>query len=328
MDIFRDENVPIETEITRKVTEYDQINGRMTVNFRGQELTMQQIARFLEDPDRPTRQEAWEASSRRRLVDREPIDTIFETLLPMRQKIAQNAGLSDFRAYQWKANKRFDYTPDDCLRFADSIAQTCVPMVRQLDRQRAADLTSPNHPAMGFGRRSPGPAGAAAVRSNPDRSFREQDAGNFQSPFARTGVGFRSAPPTWQSRSGEPQGQAARRISHAAGGITPAVHLHERRRHAARRGNPAARRRPRVPSPGRGATRTWSSCASAPMEFCEVASMSMELLGSEHLGVFYNDADAARAKRKLIEGIIHFFPWMAIDRFLPALDLHASRPQP
>ena len=55
---------------------------------------------------------------------------------------------------------------------------------------------------------------------------------------------------------------------------------------------------------------------SAPMEFCEVASMSMELLGSEHFDVFYNDADAARARRKLIEGIIRFLPWMAtIDSF-------------
>jgi oligoendopeptidase F len=51
---------------------------------------------------------------------------------------------------------------------------------------------------------------------------------------------------------------------------------------------------------------------SAPMEFNEVASMSMELLGSEHLGVFYDDADAARSRRKLIEGILSFFPWMAI----------------
>jgi oligoendopeptidase F len=52
------------------------------------------------------------------------------------------------------------------------------------------------------------------------------------------------------------------------------------------------------------------------MEFCEVASMSMELLGSEHFDVFYTPADAARARRTLIEGIIRFFPWMTtIDSF-------------
>jgi oligoendopeptidase F len=52
---------------------------------------------------------------------------------------------------------------------------------------------------------------------------------------------------------------------------------------------------------------------SAPMEFCEVASMSMELLGSEHFDVFYANADdAARARRKMIEGIINILPWIAI----------------
>src|SRR5271165_4183795 len=65
VEIFRDENVPIETEITKKVTDYDEINGRMTVNFRGKELTLQQAGRYIEDPDRPTRQEAWELTSRR-----------------------------------------------------------------------------------------------------------------------------------------------------------------------------------------------------------------------------------------------------------------------
>jgi oligoendopeptidase F len=55
---------------------------------------------------------------------------------------------------------------------------------------------------------------------------------------------------------------------------------------------------------------------SAPMEFCEVASMSMELFGADHLDVFYNDADHARAKRVHLEGIIRIFPWIAvIDSF-------------
>ena len=54
----------------------------------------------------------------------------------------------------------------------------------------------------------------------------------------------------------------------------------------------------------------------APMEFCEVASMSMELLGSDHLDVFYSDVDAARARRVHLEGIIKIFPWIAtIDSF-------------
>ena len=55
---------------------------------------------------------------------------------------------------------------------------------------------------------------------------------------------------------------------------------------------------------------------SAPIEFCEVASMGMELLAAPHLRVFYNEKDARRAQRDHLEGIIKFFPWMAtVDAF-------------
>jgi oligoendopeptidase F len=52
-------------------------------------------------------------------------------------------------------------------------------------------------------------------------------------------------------------------------------------------------------------------------EFCEVASMSMELIGADHYDVFYPDADdRARAWRALLEGIITILPWIAtIDQF-------------
>ena len=67
---------------------------------------------------------------------------------------------------------------------------------------------------------------------------------------------------------------------------------------------------------------------SAPMEFCEVASMSMELLGSDHFDVFYTEAEAARAKRDAARGHHPLPPLDRDDRFIPALDLHPSRPQP
>ncbi|MHC4427398.1 MAG: M3 family metallopeptidase, partial [Planctomycetota bacterium] len=39
----------------------------------------------------------------------------------------------------------------------------------------------------------------------------------------------------------------------------------------------------------------------SPIEFAEVASMSMELFAFPYLGEFYDDADAARARRKRLE---------------------------
>jgi len=55
---------------------------------------------------------------------------------------------------------------------------------------------------------------------------------------------------------------------------------------------------------------------SAPIEFCEVASMSMELLGNKFLEEFYSGADANRARRTHLEGILNIFPWIAaVDAF-------------
>ena len=54
----------------------------------------------------------------------------------------------------------------------------------------------------------------------------------------------------------------------------------------------------------------------SPIEFCEVASMSMELLGNEFIEEFYNSSDANRARRTHLEGIVSIFPWIAtVDAF-------------
>ena len=55
---------------------------------------------------------------------------------------------------------------------------------------------------------------------------------------------------------------------------------------------------------------------SAPIEFCEVASMSMELLGNEFIGEFYSAPEAERARRTHLEGIVDILPWIAtVDAF-------------
>jgi oligoendopeptidase F len=54
----------------------------------------------------------------------------------------------------------------------------------------------------------------------------------------------------------------------------------------------------------------------SPIEFAEVASMSMELLTHPYWEEFYENEDAERARIKHLKGIIQFMPWMAtIDLF-------------
>lgn len=315
VELFREENIPLETQITKLVTDYDKISGAMMVRFQGKEYTLQQLARFIEEPDRRVRQEAWEASANRRLQDRDRMDELYDKLLPLRQRIAANAGMSDYRAYVWKAYKRFDYTPEDCLRFADAIEKTCVPAVDELDRQRAADMglqslrpwdlsvDPKNRPPLRPFSEDQTPEFVRKVKDVFDR-LSPQLAEDFDLLRQRNNLDL-------QSRRGKQPGGYQCSLDEArepfifmnAAGLQRDVEtlLHEGGHafHCL-----AARQEPLV------------FLRSAPMEFCEVASMSMELLGSEHFDVFYQDAQVHRARRTLLEGIIRFFPWMAtIDVF-------------
>lgn len=322
IEIFRDENVPLETRVTKLVNDYDKISGAMTVQFEGKERTMQQMARYQEQNDRPQRQAAWEASTARRLADREAIDTIFEQLLELRQEIAVNANLSVYRDFAWKANKRFDYTPEQCLQFANAIAFECVPLVKKLDDERRSDLgllslrpwdssvDPKNRPPLEPFREDEIPAFIDKTRTIFDRLSPELGA-EFETLRTQNNLDL-------ESRKGKQPGGYQCSLEESlqpfifmnAAGLQRDVEtlLHEGGHafhHLAAIGEPLVFLR------------------SAPMEFCEVASMSMELLGSEHFDVFYNAADTARARRMMIEGIIRFFPWMAtIDTFQHWLYTH------
>ena len=62
---------------------------------------------------------------------------------------------------------------------------------------------------------------------------------------------------------------------------------------------------------------------SAPMEFCEVASMSMELFGLERIDAIYDSQDAREAKYLQFESIVDLFGWIAtIDAFQHWLYTH------
>jgi oligoendopeptidase F len=233
----------------------------------------------------------------------------------MRRQIAVNAGLSDYRAYQWIANKRFDYTPDDCLRFADAIADVCVPAARRLDTERAADL--------GLQKLRPWDTAVDPKSRPPLRPF---DQNNIDGFVAGTREIFNRLSPELagdfdQLRAHGNLDLESRKGKQPGGYLMP---LEESRQPFIFMNAAGLQRdvETLLHEGGHAFHHVASSdedlvfLRSAPMEFCEVASMSMELLGSEHFEVFYNPADAVRARRTMIEGIIRFFPWMAtIDLF-------------
>src|SRR5439155_6503323 len=99
VEIFRPENVPLETEEAKLSQNYQELSGSLTVQYQGQERTLPQMARFLEEPERAVRREAWELVASRRLQEAEKFDAIFDQLLNLREQIAANAGFKNYRDY-------------------------------------------------------------------------------------------------------------------------------------------------------------------------------------------------------------------------------------
>jgi oligoendopeptidase F len=307
--LFRPENVALETEEAKLGQQYQKLIGAQTVNFRGTEKTLVQMGRYLEEPDRALRQEAWELVAQRRLQDADKCEAIFDGLINLRNQIAKNAGFDNYLEYIFRQKGRFDYTPADCVKFHDAIASEIMPAVRKIqnERQRKLKLKKlrPWDLAVDPQNRAPlkpfADVGEMVARTQ--KIFNHLDAelaANFQEMQDKKLLDLDNrkgkAPGGYQSTLAEARVPF---IFMNAVGVQRDV---ETILHEAGHAFHAQATRGEDLYPYRG----------APIEFCEVASMAMELLGNEFIEEFYAPAEASRARKTHLEGIIGFFPWMAV----------------
>ncbi|HIO20120.1 MAG TPA: M3 family oligoendopeptidase, partial [Phycisphaerales bacterium] len=140
VEIFREENVPLQTEDTKLGQEYSELCGAMMVDFDGEKRTMPQMGMYQQDQDRSVREASWRAVAERRLEDRSAMDAIFDKMVVNRHQTAINAGFEEYRGYMFAVKHRFDYTPEDCLAFHEAIEIECMPIVRKLAEERKQAL--------------------------------------------------------------------------------------------------------------------------------------------------------------------------------------------
>lgn len=320
VDLFRPENIPLETELAKLDQEYSQICGAMTVQFRGEERTLPQMARFNEEPDRQIREDAWRGVAERRFKDADAIDAIFEKMIDLRTRIAKNAGFTNFRDYAHKSKRRFDYTPETCHEFARGVEQVCVPIQRKLmaDRSRVMGI-SPLSPWDGQVDPKGRPAlrpfeGATQLLDRTNRVFRRMDASLAEmfEFLQQGGHGQSTSCLDLESRRGKaPGGYQAMRdrvrkpfiFMNAAGmqrDVETIVHEAGHAFHSLLcRAEPILGYRSEI-----------------ALEFCEVASMSMELTSHPFLDEYYSPADADRARRTHLESIVSSLCTIAmVDQF-------------
>lgn len=140
LELFREENIPLNSEMQVKQTTYDQIAGAQSIRYKGAELTVQQAMVYLKSNDRSQREEVFNLIKERKLQDVETLDNLFTELIQLRHKVAVNAGFKNYLEYRFEELGRFDYTPADCLQFHASIEEVLMPKVNELFEARRKEL--------------------------------------------------------------------------------------------------------------------------------------------------------------------------------------------
>jgi len=313
VELFRQENVPLETEESKLGQQYQELSGSLTVTFRGEERTLPQMAKHLEEPDRALRQEAWELVAERRLVEAEKFEEYFDQMAALRERIAANAGFANYRGFAFRQLGRFDYTAEDCLAFHAAVESEIMPVVREIQAARRGQLKLATLRPWDLEVDPLNRAPLKPFANVPDMVARTQRI--FDGLDGGLAGGFRQMQDLQlldlENRKGKAPGgyQCSLNESRLPFIFMNAVGVQrdvETMLHEAGHAFHALATRDEPVYPYR----------HAPIEFCEVASMSMELLGNENLEEFYPAAEANRARITHLEGIVKFFPWMAtVDAF-------------
>lgn len=326
IELFREENIPLFTQINTDTQKYAQISGAMMVEINGKELTLQQASVILQSTDRAKREEAYRKISERRLKDKTELDDLFSKLIDLRHQVAKNAGFSNFRDYMFKSYGRFDYTPKDCFDFHDAISNEVVPILNELSKERKEKLKvsslRPWDKAVDPEGREP----LKAFENGKDLTEKSIACFHRLDPFLGQCLSIMKAMGhlDLESRKGKAPGGYNYPLAEIG---VPFIFMNA---------TSTMRDMTTIMHEGGHAVHNFltkdlplSDFKSPPMEVAELASMSMELISMDAWDIFFpNPEDLKRAKREQLEDIIETLPWVAtIDQFQHWIYEHPTHTQ-
>lgn len=140
IELFRQENVALSVKEQELENKYGEITSKMTVEFDGEEKTIQQLAPYLEKQDCVIRENAWRAMFGRYAEEKEKLNELFDELKLVRMQMAKNAGFDNYRDYMHRAKGRFSYSPKDLLKLHEAVEKEVVPLIEEFGKKRKERL--------------------------------------------------------------------------------------------------------------------------------------------------------------------------------------------
>ena len=314
IELFREENIPLQTQSQEKSKEYGTISAAQSIEWEGETLTMQQASNLLKKQDEVIRKEAFQKMVSRRSEDVEALEQLFDDLIVLRHKIAVNAGYKNYRDYKFDELGRFDYTKEDCFDFHAAIKEHIVPMVQEIQKEHANK--------MGKERIKPWDSEVDPDGKEPLVPFKDgkELLNTTKSIFKEIDPFFGDCLQTMDemkhldldSKAGKAPGGYNYPLYEIG---VPFIFM-----------NAASAQRDVVTMIHEGGHAVHSflsrdldltSFKNLPSEVAELASMSMELLSMDNWNAFYDNEDELnRAKKEQLVGILKVLPWIAtIDAF-------------
>lgn len=319
--IFREDNVPLLTQVQLQTKEYGRIFSQMTIGLDGKQMTLQKASILLEERDRERRQQVYQKINERILEDTEPLEELFDELLARRNQVAVNAGFANYRDFAFRQLNRFDYTPQDCFDLHDSVSREILPILNELNEMRrqrlGLDQLRPwdlNIDVMGEQPLQPFNGGKDLLdkgirclqRVHPEfgaiiEGMQAQDLLDVESRPGKSPGGYniplqvRRVPFIFMNATSSLND--VRTLMHECG---HAIHFYLTR------------------------DLKLVSARRFPSEVSELAAMTMELLAMDHWQVFFPDRkELLRARINQLENVLKVLPWIVtIDKFQHWLYTH------
>lgn len=314
IEIFREENIPLFTELSLEQQKYNTIAGAMMVELDGKELTLQQASVKLMSTNRGEREQVYHKITDRRLQDKQTLDELFTKLIDLRHRVAVNAGFKNFRDYMFTAMGRFDYTAQDCFDFHESVAAEVVPIQNSLILERknllGVDPLKPWDKAVDPEGKEP----LKAFENGKDLTEKTVECFRRIDPYLGQCLNIMNAMGhlDLESRKGKAPGGYNYPLAEIG---VPFIFMNA---------TSTLRDMVTIMHEGGHAVHNFltrdlalNDFKSTPSEVAELASMSMELISMDAWDIFFtNEDDLKRAKREHLEDILETLPWVAtIDKF-------------
>ncbi len=314
IELFREENIPLQSELAVMQQQYGVICGKMMIEVKGEEYTLQQAAKFLESHDRNLREEVYRKINERRLQDKDALNDLYSELIKKRHQIALNAGFENYRDYRFKELGRFDYTKEDCFYFHEAVHKHVLPLVNKIYKKKKEKLQLSDFRPWDVEAEPEGTQPLTPFKTSEElidksiecftqlrpffgdcllqmntmkhldlESRKGKAPGGYNCPLAESGAPF-----IFMNAAGQMHDVTT--MVHEGGHAVQSFLTHNLE---------------------------LSAFKEYPMEIAEVASMAMELFSMDHWEVFFdNKGDLQRAKEHQLERTITIFPWIAIiDKF-------------